>query len=201
MFDGTEPDEALVQATQSATTGDMRAFDVLMLRHQAYVLANCRYLSGSADDAHDLAQEVFVKAYFALSRFEGRAKFKTWLSAIKVNHCLNFLRKRKNKAFVDVDSPAAEPEPALQTPSSAERDLQARTRRKAIRETLETLPETLRVPLVMRDVDGCSYQEIADALDIGLSAVKMRIKRAREAFRAHFTTLEPGSSAARAQER
>ena len=189
-FDGSEADEILVAGARSAISGDMRAFDHLMLRHQAHVLANCRYLTGSAEDAHDLAQEVFVKAYFALAKFEGRSKFKTWLSSIKVNHCLNFLRKHKGKAFLDVHSPTLEPEPALQTPASAERDMIARSRQEAIREILESLPDTLRLPLVMRDVDGHTYQEIAETLGVGLSAVKMRIKRAREAFRTRFATLE-----------
>ena len=192
VFDGTEADEVLMADARSATSGDIRAFDLLMARHQSYVLANCRYLTGSAEDAHDLAQEVFVKVYFALAKFEGRSKFKTWLSSIKVNHCLNFLRKHKGKSFVDVHSPALEPEPALQTQSSAERDLVARTRQEAIQQILDSLPDTLRIPLVMRDVDGYTYQEIAETLDIGLSAVKMRIKRARAEFRERYEIpMEP----------
>jgi RNA polymerase sigma-70 factor (ECF subfamily) len=83
----------------------MRAFETLVQRHQSRVLANCRYLTRSSPDSEDLAQEVFVKAYFGLKGFEGRAQFKTWLQRIKVNHCLNFLRKNEGKTFKNIRSP------------------------------------------------------------------------------------------------
>jgi len=70
------------------------------------VLANCRYLSGSAEDAQDLAQDVFVKVYFALRRFRGESTFGTWVQRIKVNHCLNYLRRDRGKNFLDVEDPA-----------------------------------------------------------------------------------------------
>jgi len=176
-------DDELVTAALDAAEGDTRAFDELVVRHQGRILANCRYLSGSADDAHDLAQEVFVKAFFGLKRFQGRAKFGSWVQRIKVNHCLNHLRKRKGKSFLDVDDPVLSGEAELQTPASPERDAGRRDMRERIREVLDALPDTLRIPLIMRDLDGYAYQEIADSLGLGLSAVKMRIKRAREEFR------------------
>jgi RNA polymerase sigma-70 factor (ECF subfamily) len=179
----TETDETLVQKAQAAPSGDLRAFETLILRHQGGVLANCRYLTGSADDAQDLAQEVFVKAFFGLKRFEGRSKFRSWIQRIKVNHCLNFLRKRKGKTFVDVSDPATETAQELHVPAEADRQVRAADQREAIRTVLEQLSDTVRIPLVMRDLDGMSYEEIADALGIGLSAVKMRIKRGREEFR------------------
>ncbi len=179
-------DQELVERTQAAMAGDTRAFDELVTRHQEKVLANCRYLSGSVDDAQDLAQGVFVKAYFGLKTFEGRASFGTWVKRIKVNHCLNHLRSRKNRFAVDIDAPEAEMNPELWEPPRAHRDMVNLDRRERIRTVLEAMPETLRVPLVMRDMDGMAYQEIADTLKVGLSAVKMRIKRAREHFRAEF---------------
>jgi RNA polymerase sigma-70 factor (ECF subfamily) len=178
-----ESDEALVQKAQTAPTGDMRAFEQLIERHQERILANCRYISGSADDAQDLAQEVFVKAFFGIGRFEGRSAFGSWLQRIKVNHCLNFLRKRKGRSFVDVEDPTAETDPELHVPADAEGGIRAKDQRERIKQVLDRLPDTLRLPLIMRDLDGLSYQEIADSLQIGLSAVKMRIKRARQEFR------------------
>ena len=82
---------------QQAAEGDMGAFETLVERHRNRVMANCRYISGSPADAEDLAQEVFVKAFFGLQNFEGRAQFATWLNRIKVNHCLNFLEKAEGK--------------------------------------------------------------------------------------------------------
>lgn len=182
-----EPSDAeLVEVARGALQGDMRAFEILVERHQARVLANCRYITKSEVDSEDLAQEVFVKAYFGLKGFEGRAQFKTWLQRIKVNHCLNFLRKHEGKSFQDVDDAAIAGAEGLRVEASADDrawDLEARAR---ISRVLDSLPDTLRIPLLMRDMDGLPYEEIAETLKIGLSAVKMRIKRGREEFRARY---------------
>ncbi|HPF34668.1 sigma-70 family RNA polymerase sigma factor [bacterium] len=178
-----QTDEQLVERARSARQGDLRAFDELVRRHQAKVRTNCRYLTGSEEDALDLSQEVFVKAYFNLKRFEGRSSFGTWVQRIKVNHCLNHIRKRRGKTFVDVEDPALAAEDALRDGARADDATRARETRERIGEVLDRMSETLRVPLLLRDLDGLSYQEIADRLDLGLSAVKMRIARAREEFR------------------
>jgi len=178
-----ENEELLVEQAQQSPAGDTRAFEQLVKRHQEKVLTNCRYLTGSPDDAQDLAQEVFVKAFFGLKRFEGRAQFGSWVQRIKVNHCLNFIRKRKDKTFVDVTDPATENDPELQVPTAVEREFDRQDKQAVIEAVLSQLPDTLRVPLLMRDLDGMNYQEIAEVLKVGLSAVKMRIKRGREEFR------------------
>jgi len=179
-------DEELVEIAQQALPGDLRAFEELVARHQARVRTNCRYLSGSEEDALDLAQEVFVKTYFNLARFEGRSKFGTWVGRIKVNHCLNHLRKQRDRVMVDVDDEALAGDEALRSARDADDGLDRRQARERIAAVLDGLTEKLRVPLIMRDMDGMSYQEIADELGVGLSAVKMRIKRAREEFRAAY---------------
>lgn len=179
-------DDKLAEQVAQAAAGDMRAFDKLVLRHQDFVLANCRSISGSGEDAQDLAQEVFVKAYFGLKRFEGRSSFGGWLKRIKVNHCLNYLRSKRGRRFVDVEDPVNESAEQLQVRPSAQRDLEAGDERARIQGVLEAMPDTLRLPLIMRDLDGLAYQEIADAMGLGLSAVKMRIKRGREDFRRRF---------------
>ena len=189
-IDPAAPDEDLVDQAKSALDGDMRAFEMLIARHQGHVLSNCRSLSGSEADGEDLAQEVFVKAYFGIARFEGRSRFRTWIQRIKVNHCLNFLRRKKGKTFLDVDDPVTQSENALQVEVSAEKQTRSMSEREGVREVLESLPDTLRIPLTMCDMDGFSYQEIADELGIGLSATKMRIKRGREEFRRRYRQLE-----------
>lgn len=183
-------DEDLVVRAQTAAGSSNAAFEELVARHQGRIMANCRYISKSPNDADDLAQEVFVKAFFALSRFEGRSSFKTWLQRIKINHCLNFLDKKRGKIFVDADEPALTVVEEMQVAPRAERDFRSLEDRERIEIVLDGLTEALRVPLVLREVDGLSYQEIADHLEIGLSAVKMRIKRAREAFREEWDRLE-----------
>ncbi len=181
--EGAVPDEVLVERARDSARDDTRDFEQLVERHQYGVASNCRYLSGSDTVAKDLTQEVFVKAYFALDRFDGRARFRTWLNRIKVNHCLNFLRDRKKVSFTELSDAEAAGEPALAVDPASERRLHVLDERERTAQALDALSDTLRVPLLMRDLDGYSYQEIADSLGIGLSAAKMRIKRAREAFR------------------
>lgn len=182
-------DEELVEASRTGG-GSSQAFEELVSRHQGRIMANCRYLSKSPDDAEDLAQEVFVKAFFALPRFEARSSFKTWLQRIKINHCLNHLEKKRGKLFVDTEQPGLAAVEEMRVPARAERDLSSLEDRERIEIVLDDLSEALRVPLVLREVDGLSYQEIARRLEISLSAAKMRIKRARETFRSEWDRLE-----------
>jgi len=194
----TADDEHLVEAARSVPGGNLRAFEHLVERHQGRVLANCRFLTGSPLDAEDLAQEVFVKAYFGLARFEGRAKFSTWIQRIKVNHCLNHLSRRR-ASLVSLEEPGVDSREELRVRAEGERAVHALDQRRRIRETLDALSEALRVPLMLRDADGLSYQEIAEHLGIGLSAVKMRIKRAREEFRRLFDAVDrPSETSAEA---
>ena len=179
-------DEHLVERSVSVAGGDVRAFELLVRRHQERILANCRYLTGSSADAEDLAQEVFVKAFFGLRRFEGRSKFSTWLQRIKINHCLNFNQKKRNKSFVSIEAPEMESRVDLQTSPRAEQNLRAADERRRIAAALDEMSESLRVPLILRDADGLSYAAIAEKLELSLSAVKMRIKRGRDEFRRYY---------------
>jgi RNA polymerase sigma-70 factor (ECF subfamily) len=182
--------EELVGEALAAPPGDHSAFEELVLRHRGKVLANCRYLTRAEDDAEDLTQEVFVKAFFKLKMFEGRSQFQTWLQRIKVNHCLNFLRKRKSRAFVETDALDVETAEAVTVEVSPASDIDRHAVRESIEAVLESMSDTLRVPLILCDMDGMSYQEAADELGIGLSAFKMRLKRAREQFRELYRELE-----------
>lgn len=181
-----DPDEDLVRAALAAPDGDTKAFAALVRRHQSAVLVNCRHLTRSRDDAEDLAQEVFVKLFFKLGTFEGRAKFSTWLQRIKVNHCLNFLQAKRGRTYVELSEPEIAAAPELRVEDGAIDGLDADRRRALIRDVLDSLPDSLRVPLVMCDVDELSYDDIRRELGLGLSATKMRIARARAEFRARW---------------
>lgn len=187
----TLSDEQLVEQLQETGSRDLRSFDVLVDRHQQKVLANCRYLTRSPDDAEDLAQEVFVKAYFGIRRFRGESKFRTWLQRIKVNHCLNFLKKkRREPEKVELDEAGVAGVVAgIQREPIPERSLQAADARERIAAVLDEMSETLRIALLMRDMDELAYSEIAQQLGIGLSAAKMRIKRGREEFRRMYREM------------
>lgn len=182
-----------VQAARRAARDDFRAFEVLVERYQDRVLGNCRYLTGSQSDAEDLAQEVFVKVFSGLAGFERRSGFKTWLWRIKVNHCLNFLQRSRRERFVAVHEPEVEQRPELQVDPAAPRNLETAFDREVIAQSLDAMSETLRIPLLLRDLDGFSYQEIADGLGLSLSAVKMRIKRGREDFRQRYGEAQSGT--------
>ena len=184
--------DALVAAIRTAPAGNAHAFDELVRRHQRRILANCRHLARASNDAEDLAQEVFVKAYFSLEGFEGRSTFITWLTRIKTNHCLNYLQRRRGVRYVEFEDAEKTHDARLRQEPLVLSDLERRDERARIDATLDALPDTLRVPLVLRDIDGLSYEAVADTLGIGLSAAKMRIKRAREQFRVLFSTIERG---------
>ncbi len=194
-----DPDEDLVRAALAAPDGDTKAFAQLVRRHQSAVLVNCRHLTRSRDDAEDLAQEVFVKLFFKIGTFEGRAKFSTWLQRIKVNHCLNFLQSKRGKTYIELSEPEIAAAPELRIEDGALDGLDAERRRALIRDVLDSLPDSLRVPLVMCDVDELSYDDIRRELGLGLSATKMRIARARAEFRARWARAL-GEAAAPARE-
>ena len=172
-------DQDLVDLARQAE-GDMRPFESLVLRYQQRILANCRYLTRSPNDAEDLAQEVFVKAFFGLKRFEGRSKFSTWLQRIKINHCLNFNQKKKGKQMVDVETPGMELEAGLYSAANSDVDLESLDQRRRIAAVLDTMSDTLRVPLLLRDLDGLSYQEAADRMGVPVGTIMSRLHRARK---------------------
>lgn len=177
-----ETDEALAARVRNDRY-DTRPFDTLVHRHKGFVVSNCRVLTRSDVDAEDLAQEVFVKAYFGMHQFQERGGFRAWIKRIKVNHCLNFLRKGRGRQVVDIDEVPPGAHEELHTWVDPQKALDELEDRRRIVEVLDAMADTLRVPLMLRDGDGFSYQEIADQLGLGLSAVKMRIKRGREEFR------------------
>jgi RNA polymerase sigma-70 factor, ECF subfamily len=181
--DSENGDEELLRAIRGAPEGDLRAFEKLVERYQSRILANCRYLTRDEANAEDLAQEVFVKIFFGLRGFEGRSSLKHWIQRIKIHHCLNHLKKREGKEIFAFDEEAVAGSARLQVPPVAEQEIAANEDRERIDSVLNAMPATLRVPLIMADMDDLSYEEIASSLDVGLSAAKMRIKRARELFR------------------
>lgn len=184
-------DEALLQHALTARDGDLRAFEQLVLRHQKRILANCRYLTRDPGTSEDLAQEVFVKAYFGLPGFESRSSFRHWLQRIKVNHCLNHMKKQQGHGYsVGLDDEGTGEHPELHVPPAAQQELESQAVRRRVDAILNTMPDTLRLPLIMRDMDDLPYEDIAASLGIGLSAVKMRIRRAREQFRALYEAVE-----------
>ncbi len=179
-------EEDLLAAALRAREGDLRAFEQLVQQHQKRIVADCRFMTRDESSAEDLAQEVFVKAFFGLRSFEGRSSFRHWLQRIKVHHCLNHIKKQQGKRQVSIDDEVADEAEQLHVAPTAYARFEAMDDRRTIATILDSLPATLRIPLILREMDELSYEDIAAELGIGLSAAKMRIKRAREEFRQRY---------------
>jgi RNA polymerase sigma-70 factor, ECF subfamily len=185
-----DPDEELLQQAREAPEGDLRAFEKLVLRYQRRVVANCRYITRDPNNAEDLAQEVLVKAFFGLRGFEGRSTFGSWLQRIKINHCLNYLKKQAGRSYVGVEERDVEEFDQLKVHATAEKEAGTISDRQLISQVLDSMSNTLRIPLLLCDMDELSYEEVAQSLRISLSAAKMRIKRAREEFRERYEKMQ-----------
>jgi len=175
-------DEELVRLCQERLPGDPRPFRILVARYRDQVINTAYRFLGNPHDAEDVAQEVFLKAYRNLFDFRVTSSFSTWLYRITVNTCKNKLRHRSRRPSLlepDLESLGI----LLPTAPSAEQAVIVREQRDVIQETLNRLSRPHREALILRDVQGLSYQKVAEVLEIGLSAAKMRVRRARLAFR------------------
>ena len=190
LFVAETDDEDLLRKAREAAEGDLRPFEALVLRYQKRVVANCRYITRDPNNAEDLAQEVMVKVFFGLHKFEGRSSFRYWLQRVKVNHCLNHLKKQEGRSYVSIEEPEADGFDQLKVQATAEQQAEAIGGRELIGRVLDSMSKTLRLPLVLCDMDELSYEEVAKVLGISLSAAKMRIKRAREEFRSRYLGMQ-----------
>ncbi|WOT04342.1 RNA polymerase sigma factor RpoE [Shewanella youngdeokensis] len=180
---GPISDQQLVERVQR---GDKNAFNLLVQKYQNKV-ANLisRYVRNQADVA-DVSQEAFIKAYRALPNFRGESAFYTWLYRIAVNTAKNHLVSQGRRAPAnDVDVEDAEyydGSDALKEFASPERLVLSDEIQKVVFDTLDTLPEELKMAISLRELDGMSYEEIANVMDCPVGTVRSRIFRAREAI-------------------
>jgi len=177
---GAADDRELVRRAQAE---EKDAFEELIRRHQHRVFAVAGGILRKREDVEDIAQQVFVKAYFSLKRFDQRAAFSTWLYKITVNECWDLLRKKKVRPLV-YESDLSE-EQARQVINSAERkneepDIRAKLEaRQRVERLLDGLEERDRLMLMLKEVEGFSIDEIAEVLDLNANTVKVRLFRAR----------------------
>ncbi len=175
-------DQALVERVQA---GDKRAFDVLVGKYQ-HKIANliARYVRDPAE-VQDLVQETFIKAYRALGNFRGDSAFYTWLYRIAINTAKNHLvAQTRRPPGSDIDAGEAEQydgESALKEYGSPERIALKDEIAETVVKAIEELPEDLRTALLLREMDGLSYEEIAKVMECPIGTVRSRIFRAREA--------------------
>jgi len=174
-------DRELVRRAQH---GDKEAFESLVRRHQSRVFAVAGGILRNREDVEDIAQQVFLKAYFSLIRFDQRAAFSTWLYKITVNECWDLLRKRKVRPLVlevDLSEEQARQYQAAEEVVDGRLDASERlAARERVEQLLECLEERDRSMLVLKEVQGFSVEEIAEVLELNANTVKVRLFRARQ---------------------
>jgi RNA polymerase sigma-70 factor (ECF subfamily) len=182
-------DQALVLRVQK---GDKTAFDVLVIKYQHRLVHLVNRYIKDPSESQDVAQDAFIKAYKALPDFRGDSAFYTWLYRIAINTAKNYLlsRNRRHTDFeLDIDDAVqTEHAPQLQETDTPECQLMNDQIVKTIKDTIEKLPEEMRVAITLREFDGLSYEEIAEVMDCPIGTVRSRIFRAREAI---DETLQP----------
>jgi RNA polymerase sigma-70 factor (ECF subfamily) len=176
-------DLELVQRIQS---GDKRSFDVLVLKYQHKVISLVLRYVHDHDTAQDVAQEAFIKAYKGLKNFRGESAFYTWLYRIAINTAKNFLvSQHRRLPDTDIDAHEAEQfegESALKEYATPERELLTAEIQTAVAGAIDNLPEDLRTAIMLRELEGMSYEEIAVTMDCPIGTVRSRIFRARESI-------------------
>lgn len=178
-----QSDLELVRRVQK---GERGAFDLLVLRYQHKVVKLVARLLRDPAEAEDVAQEAFVKAYRALGSFRGDSAFYTWLYRIAVNTARNTMASRQRRPL-DYEADLSESEQSVvdsrmrhgDTPEAVALSDEIQ---RTVTEAIEALPEDLRTAIVLREVEGLSYEEIAEAMDCPVGTVRSRIFRAREAI-------------------
>jgi RNA polymerase sigma-70 factor (ECF subfamily) len=177
---GAADDRELVRRAQA---DDKAAFEELVRRHQHRVFAVAGGIIRRREDVEDIAQQVFVKAYFSLKRFDQRAAFSTWLYKITVNECWDLLRKKKVRPLVyesDLSEEQARQFGAPEERKLGEPDISDRLEaRQRVERLLESLDARDRMMLILKEVEGFAVEEIAQILDLNANTVKVRLFRAR----------------------
>lgn len=187
---GTNADQQLVERVQA---GDKAAFDVLVRKYQhKLVKMISRYVSDPSE-AQDVAQETFIKAYRALPNFRGESSFYTWIYRIGANTAKNYLvAQGRRPPGSDIDAQDAEQyavDTSLRETDTPEGLAQRDEIEKTVFDAIESLPDDLRTAITLRELDGLSYEDIAQAMDCPVGTVRSRIFRAREAIDARLRPL------------
>ncbi|MGD9563458.1 MAG: RNA polymerase sigma factor [Pyrinomonadaceae bacterium] len=177
-----ESDHALIEATKN---GDEAAFALIVGRYRNPITNYLYRFLNDYEEAVDLAQETFVRVYFAIDRYHTEYAFSTYIYRIATNLAISELRKRKRRTILSLtglfqseDDEQVEFQPP-DNRSRPDEDLAEDERSRVIAKAIVALPEKYRIPIILRDIEGKSYDEVAEILDLGLGTTKSRISRAR----------------------
>ena len=170
---------------------DMGAYDQLVRRYQERIYATVYHMTSNHEDANDLVQETFVKAYRALKSFKGDSSFYTWIYRIAVNKSINFLKQRKNRIHLSLDDVDfnAENDPdlvALVSEKTPRRDLNLSELQEKLNSAMLKLSEHHRMVVTLHDIQGLSHEEIGAIMDCNVGTVRSRLFYARQQLQAHL---------------
>lgn len=182
---------AELQLIERARTGDLAAYDELVQRHQERIYGTIYHMTSNHEDANDLAQETFIKAFQALKSFKGGSSFYTWVYRIAVNKTLNFLKQRKNRqgmSLNDLDF-NAEHDPdlvALISHQTPRRDAALAELQKKLNEAMAKLSDDHRLAVTLHDVQGVAHEEIAQIMGCNVGTVRSRLFYARQQLQGYL---------------
>jgi RNA polymerase sigma-70 factor (ECF subfamily) len=180
----SEPVSEELTLVRAAKAGDIRAFEELVKRYDRNVFRIAQHITQNREDAEDVVQEAFLKAYGNLAQFQEQSKFYTWLVRIAVNEALMKLRRRRPERMVSLDQDIETEEDSMPrevadwSPNPEQQYNQAELK-EILGKTIQGLPAGFRTVFVLRDVEGLSTEETAEALGLSVPAVKSRLLRAR----------------------
>lgn len=183
-------DAVLVRSSQE---GDLRAFDELVRRYQQRVYATVYHMTSNHEDADDLTQESFIKAFKALKRFKGDSSFYTWVYRIAVNRTINFLKQRNRRSFHmslnDMDMQVEKDADLLMfiSDKTPRRDIRLNELQEKLNEALMKLSETHRLTVTLHDIQGMAHEEIGKIMDCNTGTVRSRLFYARQQLQAYLS--------------
>lgn len=175
-----------------ARQGNLEAYDELVRRYQERIYATVYHMTANHEDANDLAQEAFIKAFHALKSFKGGSSFYTWVYRIAVNKTINFLKQRKNRSQMSLDDLDfnAEHDPdlvALISDKTPRRDINLAELQEKLNAAMQKLSEPHRLVVTLHDVQGLSHEEIAKIVGCNIGTVRSRLFYARQQLQAHLS--------------
>jgi len=184
--------EEEAELVKRARKGDLPAYDDLVRRYQERIYATIYHMTSNHEDANDLAQEAFIKAFQALRSFKGGSSFYTWVYRIAVNKTINFLKQRKNKAQMSLDDLDfnAEHDPdlvALISDKTPRREVNLAELQEKLNAAMQKLSEPHRLVVTLHDVQGLSHEEIAKIVGCNIGTVRSRLFYARQQLQAYLS--------------
>jgi len=180
------------EIVQRVQTGDVAAFDDLILRYRGRVYGMIYNMTSNREDASDLTQDAFIKAFQSINRFQGQSSFFTWLYRIAVNSTLTHLRKNRLRTFFSLekvdenDRPSAEVIEALTDNTGVERDTYVKELQERLNEAMQKLSIKHRTVVTLFEIDGLGHQEIAEIMNCSVGTVRSRLHYAKQQLQAEL---------------